>query len=96
MDPILSTLLLLVFLVHLAAFAILGLKRRQAYYLALVLTFSLLSASMATRLLAPDASLTSGLPLQEALRMAAWPAAVLSIGWTLARVGARIAVRRRR
>jgi Mn2+/Fe2+ NRAMP family transporter len=84
-----SALLLVVFLVHLIAFAYLGLQRRQGYYAALVVTFGLLSAAMAARVLAPDAEVGGGLILAEALRMAAWPAAAVSIGWTVLRVWQR-------
>ncbi|SEO82527.1 hypothetical protein SAMN04488052_103221 [Aquisalimonas asiatica] len=94
MPPMLTGLLLVVFLVHLVAFALLGLKRRQAYYLALVITFSLLSASMALRLTAPEAILANGVAWHEALRMLAWPAAAVSVGWTLLRLRIRIAARR--
>ena len=81
-----TTILLLIFLIHLVAFAVLGLRRRQPYYLALVVTFALLSASMAVRLFAPERALGGDLALQDALRLAAWPAAAVSIGWTLLRV----------
>lgn len=94
MPPFLIWLLLAVFLVHLAAFVILGLKRRQAYYIALVVTFSLLSASMVMRLAAPETTLTEGVLLHEALRVLAWPAAAVSIGWTLLRLRDRTAARR--
>ncbi|MFV8834682.1 hypothetical protein [Aquisalimonas sp.] len=94
MPSMLTGLLLAVFVVHLAAFAVLGLRRRQAYYIALVVTFSLLSASMAMRLAAPESTVGHGVPLHDALRMLAWPAATVSIGWTLLRVRARVAARR--
>lgn len=94
MPPSLTGLLLVVFLIHLVAFAVLGLRRRQVYYLALVVTFSLLSASMAARLAMPATQLGDGLALEEALRMAAWPAAAVSIGWTLLRIRNRIARKR--
>ena len=84
-----TTILLLIFLIHLVAFAVLGLRRRQPYYLALVVTFGLLSASMAARLFSPELALGGDLALQDALRLAAWPAAAVSIGWTLLRAGRR-------
>ena len=90
---ILTTLLLLVFVVHLAAFIVLGLRRRQPYYLSLILTFSLLSGAMAVRLFAPGWTVAGDLELAHGLRMAAWAAAAVSIGWTLLRLRAR---RRRR
>jgi hypothetical membrane protein len=91
---ILHAVLLLVFLVHLVAFAAVGLRRRQRYYLALVLTFALLSATMAANLFAPQASLPGGLALAETLRVGAWLAAAVSIGWTLLRMRARLRARR--
>lgn len=91
---IVHAVLLLVFLVHLAAFAALGLRRRQRYYSALVITFALLSATMAANLFAPEASLPGGLALPEVLRVGAWLAAAVSIGWTLLRVRARLRARR--
>lgn len=85
-----STLLLfLIFLVHLLAFAILGVRRRQPYYLALVVTFAVLSAAMAARLLLPDVQVLATLTLDQALRIVALPAGAVSIGWTLMRVRAR-------
>jgi hypothetical protein len=77
--------LLAIFLVHLFAFGLLGLRRRQAYYLALMLTFSLLSLSIALRLWWPD-WVVGQRPLFEWLRYLAWLAAAVSIGWTLTRI----------
>lgn len=94
MPPLLTGLLLTVFLIHLVAFAILGLRRRQLYYLALVVTFSLLSAAMTARLALPGTQVGDGVALDEALRMAAWAAAAVSIGWTLVRLKERIARKR--
>lgn len=94
MTPLVTSLLLVLFVVHLVVFATLGLKRRQGYYIALVVTFGLLSAAMATRLLVPDWVLANELALHQALRMAAWPAAAVSIAWTLVRARARARVRR--
>lgn len=88
MNPILSGALLVLFLAHLAAFARLGLKRREAYYIALVVTFGLLSAAFATLLLAPDAML-GGWPLHRVFRVTAWAAAAVSISWTVARAVGR-------
>jgi Mn2+/Fe2+ NRAMP family transporter len=90
MQPMwITALLLVVFLVNLVGFAYLGVRRRQGYYAALVVTFALLTAAMAARLVSPEAEVASGLALAEALRMAAWPAAAVSIGWTLFRIGQR-------
>ena len=83
-DPI-SILLLVVFLAHLVGFSILGLRRRQWYYLALVITFALLSAAFAARLIAPEVQL-AGMPLYRLLRHAAWMAAAVSISWTALRI----------
>jgi len=94
MNPIVTAGLLAVFLLHLVAFAWLGLRRRQPYYLALVVTFGLLSAAMAGRLAVPDLALAGTLELHQALRMAAWPAAAVSIAWTLLRLRARLLARR--
>lgn len=82
----LPSVLLVIFLIHLVAFSALGLKRRQGYYLALVLTFSLLSASMAAELFAPEVMVAQDLTLYQALRSAAWPAAVVSVGWSVHRM----------
>jgi len=83
---LLSALLLIVFSIHLLAFAYLGLRRRQGYYAALVVTFGLLSAATAARLWAPDAIVVGEVSWAGGLRMAAWPAAAVSIAWTIARI----------
>ena len=90
MDAWLSTLLLIVFAVHLVAFAVLGMRRRQWYYLALVVTFFLLCASFGLRLAAPDWAV-GGVAVFQWSRWAAWVAAAVSLSWTAVRV-----VRRRR
>lgn len=82
-------LALAVFLAHLAAFTWLGLRRRAPYYAAPVITFSLLSGSAAAQLAAPEVTVAGDLPLYSALRLAAWPMAALSIGWTLVRLWRR-------
>jgi hypothetical protein len=94
MDTVPTAILFLIFLLHLAAFAFLGLRRRQPYYLALVVTFALLSASLGVRLFAPEIALGGDLALHHALRVAAWPAAAVSIGWTLLRARKRRLARR--
>ncbi|MCK8515029.1 hypothetical protein M0534_01615 [Methylonatrum kenyense] len=88
---LITGVLLPIFLIHLVVFAILGLKRRQPYYLALVVTFSVLSAAMLVRLFWPEAQLANGMAVDQALRWAAWPVAAVSITWTVVR-----AVNRRR
>jgi len=85
MEKTIPALLLALFLAHLAGFAILGLKRRQWYYLALVTTFALLSASFATLLFAPEVHV-GGYALHRLLRITAWAAAAVSISWTAARM----------
>jgi len=95
MTNAIPALLLIVFLAHLVGFGMLGLRRRQWYYLALVVTFGLLSAALATQLIAPDARVAN-LPLHGLLRMSAWVAAAVSISWTALRVLGRVAQGRRR
>lgn len=90
MGQLLSWALMLLFAAHLAGFSVLGLKRREWYYLALVLTFGLLTASFAFKLFAPSAS-AGGLAVYLWLRYAAWTAAAVSISWTALR-----AIHRRR
>lgn len=84
MTSLIDTFLLVLFAVHLVAFVVLGVKRRELYYLALVVTFSLLCAVFATRLFAPDLT-AGGVELDVVLRYAAWVAAAVSISWTLVR-----------
>lgn len=81
--------LLVIFLAHLVAFTLLWVRRRQAYYLALIATFTLLSAATLAHLLMPDLQVAATLTFAEALRAAALPAAAVSIGWTLVRLRAR-------
>ncbi|MBB6086633.1 hypothetical protein [Wenzhouxiangella marina] len=89
MDFILP-ILLAVFFIHLLVFARLGLKRREFYYLALVVTFTLLCASILLRMFAPELALGSW-NLAWVLRVGAWLSALVSISWTLSRI-----LRRRR
>lgn len=88
MNTVFLWFLLALFAVHLAAFAVLGLKRRQWYYLALVATFALLTGAFGVRLFAPEAT-AMGLPLHQLLRYCAWAAAAVSISWTATRIIAR-------
>ncbi|WP_376692124.1 hypothetical protein [Wenzhouxiangella sp. EGI_FJ10409] len=81
----LAWLLLVVFAVHLFAFGALWIRRRQPYYIALVITFALLTASVALRLWG-GAPLIADRSLAEWLRYAAWGAAAVSVSWTLLRV----------
>ncbi|PKL94749.1 MAG: hypothetical protein CVV18_07965 [Gammaproteobacteria bacterium HGW-Gammaproteobacteria-8] len=88
MDEWLSWALMLLFGAHLAGFAVLGWRRREWYYLALVLTFGVLTGSFALRLVAPDLE-SGGVPLYLWLRYAAWGAAAVSISWTALRMQQR-------
>jgi NADH:ubiquinone oxidoreductase subunit 6 (subunit J) len=85
----LNIVLVAVFAVHLVAFSVLLLRRRQAYYVALVLTFSLLTAAFSLRLLgwSPE---WGGMGLDQVLRYAAWASAAVSLSWTGARIVRRI------
>lgn len=89
MSVSLNWILLLVFGIHLVAFAALGLRRRQLYYLALVITFGLLTASFALRLW-EGGPVVADRALHEWLRYGAWAAAVISVSWTVFRVRRRI------
>lgn len=82
------TALLVIFAAHLAAFAVLAVQRRQGYYVALVITFALLIAAIATRLIAPELG-AGEWPLHRLLRYVAWLSAAVSISWTLARLISR-------
>lgn len=86
--------LLLLFLAHLVAFATLGIRRRQAYYAALVVTFALLSATMALRVFAPALTVAGGIDAAQWLRYGAWLAAAVSISWTITRIRRRRLQRR--
>ncbi|MDT8437598.1 MAG: hypothetical protein RQ729_01160 [Wenzhouxiangellaceae bacterium] len=88
MSTTVNVLLLLLFAAHLVAFARLGLKRRQVYYIALVVTFGLLTASFGLRLTAPDWHI-GALAVHQALRYLAWCAAAVSISWTAIRLSRR-------
>lgn len=81
-------ILLVVFLVHLAAFSVLLFRRRQVYYVALTTTFALLSAVFALRLtgVTPE---VAGMGLDRWLRYLAWVSAAVSVSWTLTRIWRR-------
>lgn len=80
----LSVGLLVVFLIHLVVFGVLAIRRREGYYLALVVTFTLLSLSLGARLWGAEL-MVAGQPLAVWLRWAAWLAAAVSISWGLGR-----------
>ena len=82
--------LLLVFITHLVVFSVLGMRRKQWYYLALVITFACLTASVTLRIWGSD--LVAGdVLLHQLLRWCAWLSAAVSIPWTVVRI-----VRRKR
>jgi hypothetical protein len=81
-------ILLVVFAVHLIAFGVLWFRRRQGYYIALVVTFSLLVASVSLRLWS-GAPVIANQPLDQWLRFAAWAAAAVSVTWTIVRIRRR-------
>jgi len=89
MSDWLGWILLTVFCVHLVAFAALWFRRRQGYYIALVVTFALLSASAGLRL-SGGAPEIAGRSLDVWLRFGAWAAAAVSISWTLLRLLRRL------
>lgn len=89
-----AALLLVVFLIHLAIFARLALRRREAYYFAVTTTFTLLVIAFGLRLIGPELR-TGGLLLHELFRTIAWVSAAISIGWLLARRFHRKASRER-
>ncbi len=84
MSTPLASALLVLFLAHLGGFAWLGARRREWYYLALVVTFALLSASFGLMLFTPEWH-ADGTPVYLWVRYAAWASAALSISWTAAR-----------
>ncbi|TVQ40936.1 MAG: hypothetical protein EA370_02935 [Wenzhouxiangella sp.] len=84
-----TLLLLVVFLVHLVVFIILGLRRRQLYYLSVIVTFSLLCAAMMFVLWWPELSVGE-VPVHALLRRAGWMAASVSIVWTAVRLVNRL------
>ena len=89
MTELIEAALLLVFLIHLGVFARLGLRRRQGYYIALCVTFALLSAAAAARLAGVGEGLAGAWSLADLLRAVAIPAAVVSVTWTIVRVRQR-------
>jgi hypothetical protein len=89
MADFLPPALFILFAVHLGAFAMLGLRRRQWYYLALVVTFSLLTASAGLRWLAPEWAFTAA-PAHLLLRQAALVCACFSLTWTAMRLKNRL------
>jgi len=89
MGNLFNAALVAIFAVHLVAFSTLLVRRRQAYYLALVLTFSLLTAAFSLRL-AGWSPVWGGLGLDQWLRYAAWASAAVSVSWTVGRIVRRV------
>ena len=89
MGELINALLVAVFAAHLVAFSVLLVKRREVYYVALVVTFSLLTAAFALRLAGWSPAM-GGLGLDQWLRYAAWASAAVTVSWTLARILRRI------
>lgn len=83
-DPVMFVL----FAAHLVPMLIVGLKRREIYYLAPITTFALLTATFGLRLFAPEFEVGST-PLHVPVRYAAWAAAAVSIPWLLIRLRQR-------
>ena len=80
----LVAVLLGVFAVHFWVFARLALRRREAYYVAVSLTFALLCIAFGLRLGLPDARAV-GIPLHWLVRWLAWASAAVSISWLVVR-----------
>ena len=76
------------FAAHLVPFVVIGIKRRQLYYIAPVITFSLLTAAFGLRLFAPELEV-GGRPLHEPVRYAAWIACAVSIPLFIVRIRQR-------
>jgi len=85
MSSSITAALIVLFAIHLIAFARLGLKRREPYYAALVMLFALLTASFGLRLLAPEA-VVGGIEVYRVLRMLAWISAAITLSWTALRL----------
>lgn len=83
-DPIMFVL----FAAHLIPMLIVGLKRRERYYLAPITTFALLTLTFGLRLFAPELEI-GGRPLHEPVRYAAWTAAAVSIPLLILRIRKR-------
>jgi hypothetical protein len=76
------------FAAHLVPFVVIGLKRRQWYYLAPVITFALLTAAFGLRLFAPELEVGDR-PLHEPVRYAAWAACAISLPLFVMRIRQR-------
>jgi len=76
------------FAAHLVPFIVIGLKRREWYYLAPDITFSLLTAAFGLRLFAPEFQVADT-PLHRPVRYAAWAACAVSIPLFVLRIRQR-------
>jgi len=70
--------LIVLFAVHLIVFGMLGLKRKERYYLFVCITFTLLIITFSIRLWAPEAEV-AGMQLYWVFRIAAWMSAAVSL-----------------
>lgn len=95
MSPLALKVLLIIFLTHLAVFIVLGIRRRQAYYFSLAVTFVLLSLVTGFRLTGIN-TVVVGMELEVVLRAGALLAAAVSLSWTATRVWRRVRDRRGR
>lgn len=85
----LDLVLALVFAVHLAAFSRLWWLRGQGYYVALMITFALLTAAFGLRLW-DGVPAVAGQSIDRWIRYGAWAAAIVSLSWTLLRLRRRL------
>jgi hypothetical protein len=83
-DPV----MFLLFAAHLVPMLVVGIKRRELYYLAPITTFALLTLTFGLRLFAPELEV-GGRPLHEPVRYAAWTAAAVSIPLLILRIRQR-------
>jgi len=83
-DPVMFAL----FAAHLIPMLVIGIKRRELYYLAPITTFALLTLTFGLRLFAPEFEV-GGRPLHEPVRYAAWTAAAISIPLLVLRIRKR-------
>ena len=83
-DPV----MLVLFAAHLVPMLFVGFKRRELYYLAPITTFSLLTATFALRVFAPDLQV-GDTPLHVPVRYAAWAACAVSIPLLILRIRTR-------
>jgi hypothetical protein len=83
-----NPLMFALFGAHLIPMVVLGIKRRELYYLAPITTFALLTLTYGLRLFAPELEV-AGRPLHEPVRYLAWTAAAISIPLLVVRIRQR-------